>query len=234
MAKQLLSPIPNCSTTTANGSRVSCAGRCLPIRLGYPVSATVAAPVLFENVKHHMEEEEQDWFPKVRRGLSRTTLQVIDARMTEVSRTAPHSPAQPSALKRLRTPSSRESSVAGTGPAHGAGARPGIGRAGLGAGAPTYGSQRPTSVVAVPARRRAQLVQDRALLRPASPLVTRRDRLGHCLPLAHRQSHHRDPPVPGAPAREARATRALLEQSTIPPTRALLMGHRGGLTTRAG
>ena len=45
MAKQLLSPIPNYSTTTANGSRVSCAGRCLPIRLGSPVSVATVIPI---------------------------------------------------------------------------------------------------------------------------------------------------------------------------------------------
>ena len=52
-------------------------------------------------VKHHMEEEEQDWFHKVRTGLSRTTLQEIGARMIEVRKTAPRSPAQPSALKKV-------------------------------------------------------------------------------------------------------------------------------------
>lgn len=57
--------------------------------------------VLIENVKHHMEEEEQDWFPKVRKGLSRATLQEIGARMIEVRKTAPRSPAQPSALKKV-------------------------------------------------------------------------------------------------------------------------------------
>src|SRR5450759_3069847 len=30
---------------------------------------------------------------------------------------------------------------------------------------------------------------------PAGPLITHRDRLGRCLSLAHRQSHHRDLPV---------------------------------------
>ena len=29
---------------------------------------TAKATVLIENVRHHMEEEEQDWFPKVREG----------------------------------------------------------------------------------------------------------------------------------------------------------------------
>ena len=70
--------------------------------------------------------------------------------------------------------------------------------------------ERLPGMVAVPARRGAQLVQDRPLLHPAGPLVTRRDRLGHSLPLAHRQSHHRDLPAPGAPARYARVTRAFL------------------------
>jgi hemerythrin-like domain-containing protein len=56
--------------------------------------------VLIESVTHHMEEEEQDWFPKVRKGLGRTTLQEIGARMVELRKTAPRSPAQPSALKK--------------------------------------------------------------------------------------------------------------------------------------
>ena len=56
--------------------------------------------VLIENVTHHMEEEEQDWFPKVRNGLGRTTLQEIGARMIEMRKSAPRSPAQPSALKK--------------------------------------------------------------------------------------------------------------------------------------
>ena len=56
--------------------------------------------VLMENVTHHMDEEEQEWFPKVRKGLSRATLQEIGARMVEVRKTAPRSPAQPSALKK--------------------------------------------------------------------------------------------------------------------------------------
>jgi hemerythrin superfamily protein len=56
--------------------------------------------VLMENVKHHMEEEEEEWFPKVRKGLGRTQLQAIGATMAERRRTAPRSPAQPSALKK--------------------------------------------------------------------------------------------------------------------------------------
>ena len=56
--------------------------------------------VLIENVTHHMDEEEQDWFPKVREGLGRKQLQEIGARMLELKKTAPTRPAQPSALKK--------------------------------------------------------------------------------------------------------------------------------------
>jgi hypothetical protein len=56
--------------------------------------------VLIENVTHHVEEEEQDWFPKVRDGLTRTQLQDIGARMIELKDKAPRTPAQPSALKK--------------------------------------------------------------------------------------------------------------------------------------
>jgi hemerythrin superfamily protein len=56
--------------------------------------------VLIENVTHHIEEEEQDWFPKVRAGLGRKQLQELGARMNDLRETAPRSPAQPSALKK--------------------------------------------------------------------------------------------------------------------------------------
>ncbi len=56
--------------------------------------------VLIESVTHHMDEEEQDWFPKVRAGLGRKQLQELGDRMLELKKTAPHYPAQPSALKR--------------------------------------------------------------------------------------------------------------------------------------
>ena len=56
--------------------------------------------VLIENVSHHMDEEEQDWFPKVREGLGRKQLQDLGARMIELKKTAPTSPAQPSGLKK--------------------------------------------------------------------------------------------------------------------------------------
>ena len=58
------------------------------------------ATVLIEVVTHHIEEEEQDWFPKVRAGLSRKQLQDIGARLEEAREKAPRTPAHPSALKK--------------------------------------------------------------------------------------------------------------------------------------
>jgi hemerythrin superfamily protein len=57
--------------------------------------------VLIENVTHHVEEEEQEWFPKVREGLSRTQLTEIGRELLEAKERAPRSPAQPSALKKV-------------------------------------------------------------------------------------------------------------------------------------
>ena len=56
--------------------------------------------VLIENVRHHMEEEEQDWFPKVRDGLSRTQLRELGEQLLEAKKRAPRSPTQPSAMKK--------------------------------------------------------------------------------------------------------------------------------------
>jgi hemerythrin-like domain-containing protein len=56
--------------------------------------------VLIENVSHHIDEEEQEWFPQVRAGLSRKQLQEIGARMIELRKDAPRRPSQPSALKK--------------------------------------------------------------------------------------------------------------------------------------
>jgi hemerythrin superfamily protein len=56
--------------------------------------------VLIESVTHHIEEEEQDWFPKVRAGLGRKQLQDIGAKLEQARQKAPTSPAQPSALKK--------------------------------------------------------------------------------------------------------------------------------------
>jgi hemerythrin superfamily protein len=56
--------------------------------------------VLIENVTHHIEEEEQDWFPKVRAGLGRKQLSELGEQLLAAKKKAPHSPAQPSALKK--------------------------------------------------------------------------------------------------------------------------------------
>jgi hemerythrin-like domain-containing protein len=56
--------------------------------------------VLIENVEHHIDEEEQEWFPSVREGLSRTQLREIGAAMQEKRASAPTKPTQPSALKK--------------------------------------------------------------------------------------------------------------------------------------
>jgi len=58
------------------------------------------ATVLIENVTHHIEEEEQDWFPKVREGLSRTQLRELGEELAEAKARAPRRPEQPSALKK--------------------------------------------------------------------------------------------------------------------------------------
>jgi len=56
--------------------------------------------VLIENVEHHIEEEEEEWFPKVRSGLGRKQLQELGADMIKARKTAPKKPSQPSALKK--------------------------------------------------------------------------------------------------------------------------------------
>ncbi|MFB8170305.1 hemerythrin domain-containing protein [Kitasatospora purpeofusca] len=56
--------------------------------------------VLIEAVGHHIDEEEGEWFPKVRAALGRKELQDIGARMLEVRATAPRRPQQPSSLKK--------------------------------------------------------------------------------------------------------------------------------------
>ena len=56
--------------------------------------------VLIENVRHHIQEEEDDWFPEVRNGLGRKTLQQIGGEMAEARKSAPTRPSQPSALRK--------------------------------------------------------------------------------------------------------------------------------------
>jgi len=56
--------------------------------------------VLIESVTHHMDEEEQDWFPAMRENLGRKELSEIGERLLAAKKKAPRSPAQPSALKK--------------------------------------------------------------------------------------------------------------------------------------
>lgn len=56
--------------------------------------------VLIENVTHHIEEEEDEWFPTVRAGIGRKQLAELGQQMLKARSKAPHSPAQPSALKK--------------------------------------------------------------------------------------------------------------------------------------
>ena len=56
--------------------------------------------VLIENVTHHMDEEEQDWFPQVREGLGRKALQELGEELLAAKEKAPTKPSQPSALKK--------------------------------------------------------------------------------------------------------------------------------------
>ncbi|MET9962462.1 hemerythrin domain-containing protein [Streptomyces sp. NPDC006326] len=50
--------------------------------------------VLMENVRHHVEEEEQDWFPKVRKAMGRNRLKELGEQMEEAKKTAPQDPLQ--------------------------------------------------------------------------------------------------------------------------------------------
>jgi hemerythrin superfamily protein len=55
--------------------------------------------VLIENVRHHIEEEEGDWFPKVRDGLDRATLRDIGEQILDLKQTAPRDPTDPRAVQ---------------------------------------------------------------------------------------------------------------------------------------
>jgi iron-sulfur cluster repair protein YtfE (RIC family) len=62
---------------------------------------TAKTTVLIENVEHHMDEEEQEWFPQVRSGLGRKQLQVLGAEMVAARKKAPRRPSQPGAVKKV-------------------------------------------------------------------------------------------------------------------------------------
>lgn len=48
--------------------------------------------VLIENVRHHVKEEEQDWFPQVRAAMGRKILQELGERMEKARPEAPRDP----------------------------------------------------------------------------------------------------------------------------------------------
>ncbi len=56
--------------------------------------------VLMENVRHHVEEEEKDWFPEVRKAMGRNRLTELGERLEAARPTAPRDP--------LKVPSARD------------------------------------------------------------------------------------------------------------------------------
>ncbi|MBO3751721.1 hemerythrin domain-containing protein [Streptosporangiaceae bacterium NEAU-GS5] len=48
--------------------------------------------VLMENVRHHVKEEEQDWFPQVREAMGRNELKDLGERMDKAKADAPAHP----------------------------------------------------------------------------------------------------------------------------------------------
>lgn len=75
---------------------------CMELALISPENSHFDAKVtvLIENVEHHIKEEEEEWFPKVREQLSRKDLQDIGARLEELRHKAPRRPSHPRALKK--------------------------------------------------------------------------------------------------------------------------------------
>ncbi|MGW0801601.1 hemerythrin domain-containing protein [Nonomuraea sp. NPDC002799] len=53
---------------------------------------TAKVTVLIENVRHHVEEEEKDWFPQVREAMGRKELQELGERMAKAKADAPDEP----------------------------------------------------------------------------------------------------------------------------------------------
>ncbi|MEU8324372.1 hemerythrin domain-containing protein [Nonomuraea sp. NPDC048881] len=48
--------------------------------------------VLMENVRHHVEEEEKEWFPQVRESMGRNRLQELGEEMAKAKAEAPRDP----------------------------------------------------------------------------------------------------------------------------------------------
>ncbi|WP_043476558.1 hemerythrin domain-containing protein [Kitasatospora sp. MBT66] len=48
--------------------------------------------VLMENVRHHVEEEEKDWFPEVRKAMGRNRLVELGEQLQEAKKTATRDP----------------------------------------------------------------------------------------------------------------------------------------------
>jgi hemerythrin superfamily protein len=53
---------------------------------------TAKVSVLMENVRHHVEEEEGEWFPQVRKAMGRKTLKELGERMEAAKAEAPDDP----------------------------------------------------------------------------------------------------------------------------------------------
>ncbi|WP_412538861.1 hemerythrin domain-containing protein [Longispora sp. K20-0274] len=56
--------------------------------------------VLIENVRHHVEEEEKEWFPQVRKALGRNRLVELGEQMSAAKS---HAPADPLALRSAKS-----------------------------------------------------------------------------------------------------------------------------------
>ncbi|GAA3040517.1 MULTISPECIES: hemerythrin domain-containing protein [Streptosporangium] len=55
--------------------------------------------VLMENVRHHVEEEEEEWFPQVREAMGRKRLQELGEQMAKAKADAPRDPLALSSAK---------------------------------------------------------------------------------------------------------------------------------------
>ena len=53
---------------------------------------TAKVNVLIDNVRHHVKEEEQDWFPKVRKAMGRKLLQQLGKELATAKSKAPKDP----------------------------------------------------------------------------------------------------------------------------------------------